>query len=194
MQVLGFGTYDASLHPRIAVLLTGLRRRGIDVREVNAPLGFSTAERVAMTENPLRAYRFVFRLLGRWALLVRRGRRIAHQGKLDVVLVGYLGHFDVLLARLLFPRTTIVLDQLIFAADTALDRRLSGATKLWLLQRLDRMAVRCASLVLLDTEEHISLLRPKDRAKAIVVPVGAGYEWFVVQHREPPEEDRKSVV
>ena len=41
----------------------------------------------------------------------------------DVVLVGYLAQFDVVLARVLFPRTILVLDLLVFADETATDRR-----------------------------------------------------------------------
>ena len=45
----------------------------------------------------------------------------------DVVLVGYLGHFDVHLARLLFRGVPVVLDHLVGASDTARDRRLEAA-------------------------------------------------------------------
>jgi glycosyltransferase involved in cell wall biosynthesis len=178
MQVLGFGTYDGQRHPRIAVLLTGLSRQGLIVTEVNEPLGFSTAERVAMAGRPWLAYRLLVRLASRWAVLAVRGRRAARRRRPDAVVVGYLGQFDVILARLVFPRTTIVLDQLIFAADTARDRGLEGGLKLWLFERLDRLAVRCCDIVLVDTAEHVALLEPRDRAKAVVVAVGAPDEWF----------------
>jgi hypothetical protein len=198
MRVLGFGTYDARSHPRIAVLLTGLSRNGVEVSQVNAPLGFSTAERVAMAQRPWLAYRLVARLARRWATLIRHGFGSRRAGnRLDAVLVGYLGHFDVVLARLLFPRTTIVLDHLIFAADTAADRGVSGGRKLWLLRRLDRLAIRCANIVLLDTEEHTALLTAREQDKAVVVAVGAPYDWFVVQrphvvhspHQDPDQRE-----
>ena len=35
MRLLAFGTYDARLHPRVKVLLEGLRARGHDVIEVD---------------------------------------------------------------------------------------------------------------------------------------------------------------
>ena len=43
MRVLGFGTYDAERHPRIGVILDGLREHGDEVVEANVPLGFDTA-------------------------------------------------------------------------------------------------------------------------------------------------------
>lgn len=179
MQVLGFGTYELATHPRVGIILDGLRAHGDDVIEVNEPLGFDTAERVAMLRRPWLAYRFVLRLLARWANLIRRSRQVRRGGPFDALIVGYLGHFDVLLARALFPRARIVLDLLIFAGDTARDRRVPSGVRLRLLDALDRLAVRCADIVLLDTDEHIVLLAEGARDKAVVVPVGAPASWFV---------------
>lgn len=177
MKVIGFGTYDRQKHPRIGIVLDGLSQLGEDVIELNAPLGFSTAERVAMLGKPRLAYRMVFRLLVRWVGLTIRRMQLTGPAP-DAVLVGYLGHFDVILARLLFPRTVIVLDLLILAADTGLDRGLSKGPKVLLLGVLDRLAINCASIVLVDTEEHAELLPVRCRDKAVVAPVGAPDAWF----------------
>jgi glycosyltransferase involved in cell wall biosynthesis len=178
LRVLGFGTYDTARHPRVGVILTGLRARGADVAEANAPLQVSTAERVAMLNRPWQAHRLVRQILSRWWAIARRGRRVARAGRLDAVVVGYLGHFDVLLARLLFPRSTIVLDLLIFAADTARDRRVPGGVRLRLLGLLDATAAACADVVMVDTAEQTALLPARQRRKAVIVPVGATAEWF----------------
>lgn len=178
MRIIGFGTYDTAKHPRVGIILDGLRGHGDDVVEVNAPLGFTTAERVAMLAKPWTAYRFGLRLLRRWATLTRAGRRARRAGRTDAVVVGYLGHFDVILARLLFPRDRIVLDQMIFAADTAIDRGVQSGLKLLLLRLIDSVAVRCADVVVLDTVEQADLLAPRRRAKAVVVAVGAPDSWF----------------
>ncbi|MDP9116130.1 MAG: glycosyltransferase, partial [Actinomycetota bacterium] len=184
VRVLGFGTYDVARHPRAGVLLDGLRAHGDEVVELNEPLGFSTAERVAMLARPWLAYRLVCRLLVRWTTLVRRRISIrtawpAEGGTtIDAVIVGYLGQFDVLLARLLFPRTRIVLDLLILAADTASDRGERSGPKLRLLSWLDSLAIRCADVIVVDTEEHRQLLRPDAWGKVVVVAVGAPPRWF----------------
>ena len=191
MRIVGFGTYDRSAHPRVGILLDGLRAHGDDVVEINAPLGFSTSQRVAMLRRPWLAYRLVLRLLARWIELARAARRAGRNAPVDGVVVGYLGHFDVLLARAVFRRTPIVLDMLIFAADTARDRGVTGGLKLRLLDLLDRAAVRAADIVVLDTREHVDLLRPAARAKAVVVPVGAPLAWLAAAserheaHRAP---------
>ncbi len=176
MRVVGFGTYARETHPRVGILLDGLRQLGDKVTELNAPLGLSTAERVAMLGKPSLAYRLVLRLLSRWSVLtVKRVRtRPIH----DAVLVGYLGQFDVILARLLFPRTVIALDLLIFAGDTASDRGVHKGAKLTLLNALDRLAIGFASVVIVDSEEHAGLLPASARHKAVVAPVGSPDEWF----------------
>lgn len=126
-RILGFGSYDVASHPRILVLFEGLRACGDEVVELNAPLGIGTAGRVAALKDPLKAARFVVTVLRRWATLAKGSFRFRGRNAPDYVLVGYLGHFDVLLARALFPRTKILLDMLVFAEDTAKDRRAGGA-------------------------------------------------------------------
>jgi glycosyltransferase involved in cell wall biosynthesis len=185
VKVIGFGTYDRAKHPRVGILLDGLAQLGVDVSELNAPLGFSTAERVAMLGRPWLGYRLVLRLIRRWLSLTVSRLRLRGDAAPDAVLVGYLGHFDVILARLLFPRTPIALDLLIFAADTARDRGVQGGIKLALLDALDRIAITCASIVLLDTDEHLSLLTAEQRPKGLVVPVGSPDDWFNAQPPQP---------
>ena len=178
MRVLAFGTYDVRSHPRVAVLIEGLRAHGDEVVEVNVPLGIDTAARVALLRRPWRAPLFALRLARCWAVLAVRGRRLHRRFRPDVVLVGYLGHFDVRLARRLFGRTPVVLDHLIFAADTARDRKVATGWKIRLLELLDRGALRSADLVVLDTDEHAALM-PADLAdRGVVVPVGVPQSWF----------------
>jgi glycosyltransferase involved in cell wall biosynthesis len=176
VRVLGFGTYDRRQHPRIGVLLDGLAALGCTVEEVNAPLDLSTADRVELLTRPWTLPRLLGRLLSRWSTLVAGRRALAHRP--DVVLVGYLGQFDVLLARILFPRTPIALDLLVFGADTASDRRVRRGVRTRLLGGLDALAARCADVVVVDTAEHLELLPDTLRHKGLVVPVGAPDEWF----------------
>lgn len=178
MKVLAFGTYDTTTHPRFGVLLEGLRAHGDEVVEVNRPLGLGTARRVAMLAQAWRVPALLARVLLRWIALAREGRRVYRAERPDVVLVGYLGHLDVRLARWLFRGTPIVLDHLIFAADTARDRGVRRGWKTWLLGCLDRAALRAADVIVLDTPEHAAMV-PKELAdRALVVPVGAPTPWF----------------
>ena len=175
MRVLLFGTYDTSTHPRVATIAEGLRARGADVAECNAPLGLDTAARVDMLAHPRRAPALLLRLARRWATLARAARAMPAP---DVVVVGYLGHFDVHLARLLFRRVPVVLDHLVGASDTARDRRLDGGLRQVLLRMIDSAALRAADIIVVDTDEHLSALPPRYRARAVVVPVGAPAAWL----------------
>jgi SAM-dependent methyltransferase len=92
--------------------------------------------------------------------------------------VGYLGHFDVHLARLLFRRVPVVLDHLVGASDTGRDRRLDGGPRQAVLRLIDAAALRAADVVLVDTEEHRLALPARHQPRAVVVPVGASAAWF----------------
>ena len=188
MRTIIFGTYDTAMHPRIATIAEGLAARGFDVTECNIPLGLTTADRVDMLAKPWKAGGLAARLASRWLGLAARARRL---GKPDVVVVGYLGHFDVHLARLLYPRRRripIVLDHLISAAGTAKDRKIAGSgLKQRLLTMIDAGALRAADIVVVDTEEHLEIVPEKYRAKALVVHVGAPTPWHEAA-REPASD------
>jgi glycosyltransferase involved in cell wall biosynthesis len=181
MRTIIFGTYDTAMHPRIATIAEGLAARGFDVTECNIPLGLTTADRVDMLAKPWKVGGLVARLASRWLGLAARARGLSKHGlgRPDVVVVGYLGHFDVHLARLLYRRgkVPIVLDHLISAANTAKDRRLDGGLKTKLLRLIDAAALRAADIVVVDTEEHLEIVPEKYRSKAVVVHVGAPAPW-----------------
>jgi glycosyltransferase involved in cell wall biosynthesis len=178
VRILGFGTYDTERHPRVGIILDGLRSHGVAVVEVTAPLRVSTADRVAMLKRPWTALRLVPLMVSSWWSIVRQARRAGRSGGWDAVIVGYLGHFDVIVARLAFPRTTVVLDHLIFAADTARDRGMDTSVRTKALGYLDGLAIRCADIVVVDTDEHAALVAASQRHKVEVVKVGASAEWF----------------
>jgi glycosyltransferase involved in cell wall biosynthesis len=184
VRILGFGTYDGAKQPRVAVLLQGLEDLGCEVTELNRPLGFSTDERVEMLHKPWLVLRLVVRLAAKWAALSVQRLRLPRPGP-DVVLVGYLAQFDVILARVLFPRAVIALDLLVFADDTAQDRGVKVGSRTRLLRWLDRAAMKAATVIVVDTEENEALVPPDHRRKVAVAPVGALHDWFI-----PPASER----
>src|SRR6478672_2899199 len=129
-RVLFFGTYDARRYPRVRVLQEGFAALGDEVLECNVPLRLDTAARVKMLRRPWLVPLLAAKLASTWIRLIARSRRCRG---VDLVVVGYMGHFDVHLARLLWPRTPVALDHLVSARDTALDRRVSSR---WLVRLL----------------------------------------------------------
>lgn len=181
-RVLFFGTYDASVYPRIAVLEEGFRAHGDEVVTCNEPLRLPTGLRVRMLHKPWLAYALLWELVRCWALLVWRARKVGHA---DVIVVGYMGQFDVHLARLLWPRVPIVLDHLVPAGEAAVDRKCKSQTVISLLRLLDWAATRTADVVCVDTQEHLALA---GRSGGVVAPVGASEAWFSAprEHSAPP--------
>jgi glycosyltransferase involved in cell wall biosynthesis len=184
MRITVFGTYDTSMHPRIATIAEGLAANGLDVAECNAPLGLTTADRVNMLAKPwIGGPALVARLASRWTTLAIRAFRMPAP---DVVVVGYLGHFDVHLARLVFRvrgllarrHMPIVLDHLINASDTGKDRRLDGGPRQALLRMIDAGALGAADVIVMDTDEHLATLPERHRGRAVVVHVGAPAAWY----------------
>ena len=152
-NVLFFGTYDARTYPRVRVLQEGFAALGDDVLECNVPLGLDTSMRVRMLRRPWLVPVLAFRLAVAWSRLWWRSRRLP---EVDLVVVGYMGHFDVHLARFLWPDVPVALDHLVSAGDTAIDRRVSSGIVVRLLRRLDEAALRAADLPCVDTPEHLA--------------------------------------
>lgn len=173
--MLFFGTYDARKYPRVQVLQEGFAALGDEVLECNVPLRLDTAARVRMLRRPWTVPLLALELVSCWIRLIVRARRVR---SVDLVVVGYLGHFDVHLARLLWPRTPVALDHLVSARDTAIDRGASAGWLVRLLGRLDRAAVNAAHFPCVDTAEHRDRVWLPARARAVVVPVGAPTAWF----------------
>jgi glycosyltransferase involved in cell wall biosynthesis len=174
-RVLFFGTYEARKYPRVQVLQEGFAALGDEVLECNVPLRLDTATRVRMLRRPWTVPLLGLKLVSCWVRLIARARRFRG---VDLVVVGYMGHFDVHLARLLWPRTPIALDHLVSAGDTALDRGASSGWLVRLLERLDRAAVNAAHFPCVDTAEHRERVWLPARARSVVVPVGASNAWF----------------
>ena len=138
-----------------------------------------------MLAKPWKAGGLVARLASRWLGLAARARRL---GRPDAVVVGYLGHFDVHLARLLYRRGTvpIVLDHLISAASTAKDRRIAGGgLKQRLLTLIDAAALRAADIVVVDTEEHLEIVPEKYRRRPSSCPSARPRRWHDGRRGEP---------
>ncbi len=182
LRVCLFGTYDRKLHPRVANLHRALEAAGAEVIEVHEPAWPGrTEEKIQLARNPL-APRTLWRLAGAWFRLARAYRRAPPH---DVVLVGYFGHLDVFLARLLAGRDKVVLDLMLSVYDTvALDRQAVDAhgVQARLARVLDRLAARQCRRALVDTTEHAAFFVDElgiPAAKLAAVPVGADDRHFV---------------
>jgi len=102
----------------------------------------------------------------------------------DAVLVGYPGHADMPLARALAGRRPVVFNPLVSLSDTLVgDRSRFGPRSLaaHALERVDRVALRAADLVVADTEANagfLARLADLPRSEVAVCLVGAEERLF----------------
>jgi glycosyltransferase involved in cell wall biosynthesis/SAM-dependent methyltransferase len=190
LRVCLFGTYDRASLPRIVVLDRALRSAGVEVQEVHAPAWpGSTSEKAAFARSPL-SPRTALTVGRAWLALARAYRRAAPH---DLVLVGYFGHLDVHLARLLAGRERVVLDMYLSVYDTVVnDRRLvpAGSVRARLARLVDRRAAAASRLALLDTPEHVAYLADEvgiPRERLADVPIGAEPDARPYRAAEPGE-------
>ena len=175
VRIVAFGTYRLWEQPRVQVLFEGLREHGHELVECNVPLPVDTAERVRAARQPLRAPLVAARVARAWRDLWRKAKEMPDP---DVVLVPYMGQFDVHLARRRFKSKPIVLDHYLFFKDTAIDRGTTFKPELAALDRIDKSAIRAADLVFVDSEGHRELLPEPIRSEAFTVYIGTPNEWF----------------
>src|SRR5206468_7710085 len=130
---------------------------------------------VETARKPWRAPLMGVRVADAWRKLWREAKDAPEP---DVVLVPYMGQFDVHLARRRFRKKPIVLDHYLFFRDTAIDRGTTSKTELALLGRIDSSAIHAADLLFVDSEGHRELLPEPERSEALVVYIGTPKEWF----------------
>ncbi len=177
-RLILLGTYDAWRN-RNRVLLEGLRDRGWEVRELNAPAFTGTDRGQLGRAGLLRAA--LLHLVAWLGLAWRYLREPPHRA----VLVGHLGPVDApfawLLSRLRGAR--LVCDLGVPLAEAALDRGLvrPGSLPARLLALADSLTVRLSWRVLGDTACHNRALSRTwrwPRKRWLVVPVGASDRVF----------------
>jgi glycosyltransferase involved in cell wall biosynthesis len=169
-----FGTYDPD-YPRNAVIIAGLRERGVAVYEFRAPLPPLSAAEMATPAGAARLAAAVAAAHVRLMAQHRRGLDV------DAVVVGYPGHFLVPFGRALaaYRRAPLVFDPLVSLWDTfAGDRGLvqGGGWRASAMHAVDEVAFALPRLVLADTWAHAAYYQEAlgvSRDRLAVVPVGA---------------------
>ena len=197
MRVCMFGTYEAG-YDRNQVLMRGMREAGIEVVECHVPLWETMRYKTSVFKGPAQYLVIAAKLAIAYAQLCFR---YLFAPPHDIVLVGYLGHFDVFPARLLswLRRKPLVFDAFVSLYDTSVEDRevfRRGSLSATLLRLIDRWSCKLSDLVLLDTNQHIQYFCEEfdlDPSKFQRVPVGADPAYA---EEEPfaPSDDRFVVL
>ncbi len=193
MRVCYFGTYRAE-YARNQILIEGLRRAGIEVVECHQKLWSSVEDRVNVASGGWRKPGFWIRMASAYTRLLLRYSRL---GPFDILVVGYPGHYDIFLARLLAwtSRKPLVWDVLnslyLITQERGIHVRSPGTGKL--IRFLEKLACRLPDMMILDTRQFVEWfcqthnLKP-DRFR--IVQIGADERFFVPQ----PAAEKKQIV
>jgi glycosyltransferase involved in cell wall biosynthesis len=170
MRAVFFGTYDRP-HSANRLLRTALADAGFPVTEVHEPLWEATREKGRRYFGPLSLARLSTRYAAVARRLTRRWRTDGAGDEPPLVVTGFGGQLDVLLAsRVCRPRRALVFAPLVSLTETLVEDRgvfPAGGARARLAAALDRATWRAADLVLTDTRAHARYLAalgaPADR-------------------------------
>jgi glycosyltransferase involved in cell wall biosynthesis len=178
MRVLYFGTYERE-YPRNAQVISCLRRVGVEVLEKHVPVFETERHKFALGARTL------VRAVSAEAKLA-----LTSLPEVDVLVVGYPGHLDMLAATRIGRRSPVVFNPLVSLEDTMVDdRRLvkRGSPVARAMRLVDRTAFRRADLVVADTAAHAGYFRDRfhlSSNRVAVCYVGAEDRLFKPGDRE----------
>lgn len=194
MRLCFFGTYEVGEgYPINRVLLKGLQYSGVEVVECREEFWGGFLHEVFSGGGAI-YLRLAGRALRRYPRLIWRYLRL---GPHRAIIVGYFGYLDVVLVRLLNwrRRRPVILVSFISLYDTIVNDRQEwhmGSLKARLLKKMDRLAFRCADMVLVDTWEQATYYAdlfalPHEKFQRSFV--GEDDDYFTVA--EPKEQARE---
>jgi glycosyltransferase involved in cell wall biosynthesis len=153
LRLLWLGTYERD-YTRTRVLMAGLRELGVDVVECHRPLWELTRHKATSFLSPKGLPRIAGQVASAWGSIAVAQRRV---GGVDAVVAGYPHQPDALPAWVFARgrRVPLVVDAMISMSDTlAGDRARVGASIGGVLAALDTVTLRCADVVIADTDAH----------------------------------------
>lgn len=201
MKITYFGTFSKGEgYPRNAMILEGLRSAGAQVEECHFPLWRGTSEKERSVTSFLGGMKVVFRFFLAWFVLTFK--YLFYTKPHDLILVGYPGHLDVFLAKLLgfIKRKPVVFDAFISLYEAVVEDRAlvhPYSLRARLLKKLDVWSAKVADLVLLDTETHMEYYQKElgiSNTDLLRVFVGGEENYFHPTGRKRETHERIKVL
>jgi len=156
MKVCYFGTFRAD-YSRNLIMQEGLRRAGVEVVTCQVPLWTGIEDRVQAASGGWARPAFLRRIVATYRQLLSAYRQV---GDYDVMVLGYPGQMDALLARWLTRRRgkPLVLDVFMSIYLIAEERGLVERSPISgrLLRGLEGLACRLPDRLILDTAEYVA--------------------------------------
>jgi glycosyltransferase involved in cell wall biosynthesis len=197
LKVCYFGTYRAE-YSRNRIMIEALRCSGVDVIVCHEQLWKGIEDRVESVEGGWMKLTFWKRVLRAYLILLRKFRKI---GDYDILIVGYPGQFDVLLARFLtwINRKPLVWDIFMSIYLISLERGLEERNRIivGLLRAWEYFATRLPDLLILDTPEYVSWYQKTHQISAHrfkLVPTGADDRIFSPIYAHQSQDKNFTVI
>ena len=182
-RILYIGTYERD-YPRNVTVIAAMRRAGFDVREEHRAVWSADGDKSALVASPGKLVGLGVRLCVAYVSLIWQLFR--SRSDVDLIAFGYIGQLDALvlgpIARLLGK--PILFNPLVTLTDTLVeDRRRLGpdGVPARVIRLIDRISLRLASVVIVDTAENRQFLVSNfgvSDAGVRIVPVGADDRLF----------------
>ena len=158
MRVVCWGTYDTG-KPRARILLAGLQAAGVEVEQIHAPV-WEGIEDKSQVRGLLARAGIALRWLFAYPSLIWR---LLRTSKPDLLLVGYPGILDIMIAAPIarMRRIPLAWDVFLSLYDTICeDRRLvrRDSVPARALRWLERFALKRADVLFMDTRSHAARL------------------------------------
>ena len=181
LHVCYFGTYRQE-YSRNQIMIESLRQAGLTVAECHESLWHGIEDRVEAASGGWLRPKFIGRVFRTYWHLLQRYYRM---GGYDIMVVGYPGHFDVFLARLLtwLRRKPLVWDIFMSIYLIALERGLDSRSRftIRMLRLLEWLACRIPDRLILDTSEYVAWfgkIHGIQPGRFRLVPTGADDRFF----------------
>jgi len=192
MKVLCFGTYER-LFPRNTTLISGLRRAGVEVIECHEPLWELTRDKSGTSfTNPLSLLKTGLRVLYAYARLICRHGKLDY----DLMVVGYMGYLDMLVAAPLarWRKRPLIYSPVVSLHETVVsDRKMfrPGSIAARLAWWLDSLSLKLATCILLETDTYISYFSEEfvvPQQRFFRVLLGADEDNFIPSRTPAPRD------
>jgi glycosyltransferase involved in cell wall biosynthesis len=198
VRVCYFGAYRQE-YARNRIMIAGLRRNGIAVIECHEQLWHSIEDRVGAIAGGWQRPAFWWRVVRTYLRLLRRYWTIRHD--YDLLITGYPGQFDVLLARLLswWQGKPLVWDVFMSIYLIALERGLDqqNGFVVGVVRRFEWLACRLSDRLILDTAEYAAWFQQTHGValeRFRLVPTGADSDQFHSIPTPPKRDDGFTVI
>ena len=198
MNPLFWGTFDLG-KPRVRILLQGLKENDIIPVIIHKDIWGDVEDKSQVKSNRAKLIK-ILRFLMAYPILIMR---YLFAPKHDVVVISYLGHFDILLVWFFakLRRKKIVWDAFLSLYNTVVeDRKLVSKNSLTAkaLYALEWLACRAADTIILDTHAHgeyFATTYSLPREKVRTVFVGAELEKFPsIEHKGDGQKKQLDVL